>query len=164
MKESINNSLILTLVITFLFIFVILFAGSTAYTKAFKVKNRIISTIERHEDIVLQNNGNPGVNHATIQNEIRETMRNAGYKIVANNDNLCRNAMTARFRNSHNQYRIINTGSSDYRYCIARFVTGSEMGGEYYAVIAYMYFEVPLIGARLEFPVYGETKVLGKKY
>ena len=161
MRESINNSLILTLVITFLFIFVILFAGSTAYTKAFKVKNRIISTIERHEDLVLKY----GVNNATVQNEIHETLKAAGYTIVANNDSKCENAMRRRFYNSNNTYQLVNVTKNDYRYCIAKFKDShSAMGGEYYAVITYMYFEVPLIGAHLEFPVYGETKVLGINY
>lgn len=161
MRESINNALILTLVITFLFIFVILFAGSTAYTKAFKVKNRIISTIERHEDLVLKQ----GVNNSVVQNEINSTLRDAGYTIVANNDQKCKDAMVRRFSNSNQTYTVVNTGSNTYRYCIAKFKDNySPMGGEYYAVITYMYFEIPLIGAHLEFPVYGETKVLGINY
>ena len=154
MKEAISNSLIFTLVITFLFIFVILFAGSTAYTKAFKVKNRIISIIEK----------NDGYN-GTAVNEINLALKDAGYKISLNNADKCQSEINNRFKNTNQAYKHISTGNSSYRYCIAEFtVSTPAIQGKYYAVIAYMYFEVPLIGAHLEFPVYGETKTLGTSY
>ena len=162
MKESINNALILTLVITFLFIFVVLFAGSTSYTKAFKVKNRIISIIEKNEDIIIKN----GI--SGVIPEIELTLKDAGYKIVSDNNGKCKKALEDRFLDSEQTYKPIYTGSTTYRYCIAEFSNYNKPGaikkGRYYAVITYMYFEIPLIGAHLEFPVYGETKVLGINY
>ena len=151
MKEAISNSLILTLVITFLFIFVILFAGSTAYTKAFKVKNKIVSIIER----------NGGYNGSAVS-EINLALRDAGYFISLNNSDKCQAEINNRFRSTNQTYKHISTGNSSYRYCVAEFsVNTQSMEGKYYAVIAYMYFEVPLIGSKLEFPVYGETKTMG---
>lgn len=161
MKEAISNSLILSLVIIFLVIFIILFAGSTAYSKAFKVKNRIISIIERHERTVYYS----GVNNAEVLDEIEKALSDAGYTVVSGNDTKCSNAMKRRYANTNKTYNVVNTGSSTYRYCIAEFYDETtKMQGKYYAVITYMYFEIPIIGARLEFPVYGETKTLGIAY
>ena len=161
MKEAISNSLILSLVIVFLVIFIILFAGYTAYSKAFKVKNRIISIIEKHERTIFYS----GVNNAEVLDEIEQALGDAGYTIITKKDTKCSNAMKKRFENTNKNYKVVNTGSSTYRYCIAEFYDETaKMPGKYYAVITYMYFEIPVIGARLEFPVYGETKTLGMSY
>jgi len=164
MKESISNALITNLIITFLFILVILFAGSSAYTKAFKVKNRIISILERYE-MELANNTDTKL-PTNINNEINSILSDVGYRVQINNDTKCQTDLKKRFKNNLNDnYKIINT-SSNYRYCIARFDTreGQSMKASYYAVVTYMYFEIPLIGATLEFPVYGETKIMGLAY
>lgn len=164
MKESISNALITNLIITFLFILVILFAGSSAYTKAFKVKNRIISILERYE-MELANNTDTKL-PTTINNEINSILSDVGYRVQINNDAKCQTDLKKRFKNNQNDnYKIINT-TSNYRYCIARFDTrkGQSMKASYYAVVTYMYFEIPLIGTTLEFPVYGETKIMGLAY
>ncbi len=163
MKESINNALILNLVIVFLFIFLILFAGSTAYTKAFKVKNRIISIIEKRETTVLTKGFKAG--NDSVLSEIESTLADTGYRIELNVSQKCNDAMKKRFKNTNYTYNVVDTGTSTYNYCIAEFHDASSpMQGRYYAVITYMYFEIPLIGKTLEFPVYGETKTLGLSY
>lgn len=164
MKESISNALITNLIITFLFILVILFAGSTAYTKAFKVKNRIISILEKYEmDLVKDNDDRLD---ADINVEINSILGDLGYRVEINNNTKCQEDLTRRFRNNqNNNYKMITT-TSNYRYCIARFDTreGQSMNASYYAVVTYMYFEIPLLGTTLEFPVYGETKIMGLAY
>lgn len=163
MKESISNALVLNLVIIFLFVFAILFAGSTAYTKAFKVKNRIISIIEKRENTVLTGGFKSG--EYSIINEIENTLKDTGYKVGLNMNSKCQDAMKARFKNTNYNYNVVDTGTSTYNYCIAEFYDeSSAMKGRYYAVITYMYFEIPLIGKTLEFPVYGETKTMGLAY
>jgi len=51
MREAIGNTYIVGVVITFMSIFIIIFAGSIGYSKASKARNRIISIIERTADI-----------------------------------------------------------------------------------------------------------------
>lgn len=162
MRESISNALILTLVITFLFIFMLLFSASTAYTKAFKVKNKIISIIEKRENTIAKS----GITQEIID-EIDDSLGQAqiGYRIVQDNDVKCENDLKNRFKNMN--YTLANVKSNSYRYCIAEFDDGSkdsagkkERHNKYYAVVTYMYFEIPLIGQGLEFPVYGETKTI----
>lgn len=158
MKEAISNSLILAIIITFFTVFIILFAGSTSYTKAFKVKNKIVSIIEKYDSIVAES----GITE-DIMAKIDKELGEMGYRTVRNNDMKCENAMKNRFKNQ--KYSLVNLKSNTYRYCIAEFVDQrEEKHGKYYAVIAYMYFEIPLIGTDLEFPVYGETKVIGMTY
>ena len=47
MKEAVGNSMVLTFIFVFIAIFIILFVGSIAYSKGFKVRNRIIDIIEK---------------------------------------------------------------------------------------------------------------------
>lgn len=163
MKESLSNALILNLIIIFLFLFVILFAGSTAYTKAFKVKNRIISIIEKRENTILTKGFNAGNN--SVLSEIELALSDTGYRVEMNISQKCQDAMKKRFKNTNYSYNVVDTGLSTYNYCVAEFHDPtSAMQGRYYAVITYMYFEIPLIGQTLEFPVYGETKTLGLAY
>lgn len=165
MKESISNALITNLIIIFLFILVILFAGSTAYTKAFKVKNRIISILERYEMELVSNSSSNGL-PSDVTDEINAALSNIGYRIQINNDKKCETDLKNRFKNDmNNNYKVIHSGSN-YAYCIARFDSkqSQSMKSSYYAVVTYMYFEIPLLGTTLEFPVYGETKIMGLAY
>lgn len=47
MKEAISNAMIFNLIIVFVVILIMLFIGSLSYSKAFKVKNRIVEEIEK---------------------------------------------------------------------------------------------------------------------
>lgn len=137
MKESISNAFLVNLVIIFIIIFIFFFTGSLSYSKAFKVKNRIIDIIEKYE----------GYNKKDVEAEIISTLGEMGYRI--SNDKSCpkRNGKDA-----------INSISGSYHYCVYEY-TASK--GNYYGVTAYMYFDFPIIGQSVKFPVYGETRVFG---
>lgn len=143
MKESIANAYIFNIVIVFVVIFIFFFAGSLTYSKAFKVKNRIIDIIEKYEkydkDVVVP--------------EISDTLTNMGYRIDKSGktpDQYCP---------SRNGQNAISFGNNyGHKYCVYKYQTSK---GIYYGVAAYMYFDIPIIGQSLEFPVYGETKVMG---
>lgn len=134
MREAVGNTFIVNLVIIFVIIFIVLFVGSTSYTKAYKVKTRIINIIE-------ENDGNIGASQA----EIDKFLGDIGYRIVGKKTTCPK----------HYTSGSIPSPSNGYRYCIETFDKG---GVTYYGVTAYMYFEIPIIGAHLELPVYGETK------
>lgn len=139
MKESIGNSFVLGLVIAFLTLLIMFFSASLAYTKAFKVKNRIVNIIEKY-----------GQYNTAAQTEIEENLGEMGYRI--NKGEGC----TSRFPNAT---VLTHSANTNYRYCVQVYDAGEH--GKYYGVTAYMYFEIPLIGKSLEFPVYGETKTMG---
>lgn len=137
MKESIANAYILNIVIVFVVIFIFFFASSLTYSKAFKVKNRIIDIIEKYEDY-----------NSNAIAEISESLGEMGYRVnVSGRDCPIRNGKTA-----------ITAATSNYRYCVYEYTTSK---GTYYGVSAYMYFDFPIIGESLELPVYGETKIMG---
>lgn len=46
MKEAIGTSYVFNLIILFVSVFIILYVGALAYSKGFKVKNRIINIVE----------------------------------------------------------------------------------------------------------------------
>ena len=149
MKEAIGNSFVLGLVITFLIIFMLFFATSLSYTKAFKVKNRIVEILEKYEDVLNKSASNNNKMNSIVETEINKTLSDIGYRISVT-PNACpdRNGKQALMKNA----------TANYEYCVYRYETSK---GIYYGVTAYMYYEIPIIGAKLRFPVYGETKING---
>lgn len=136
MRESIGLGYIVSFIATFFGIFIFFFTGSLAYSKAFKVKNKIINIIEE--------NGSYSGTQDTINSELAEI----GYRVGASSQVSCPDDTEGK--NLANQ----NT----YHYCVYEY---STKRGKYYKVVTYMYFDFPIIGSHLEFPVSGETKVLG---
>lgn len=49
MKEAIGTSMVFNLIMIFLGIFIILYVSSIAYSKGFKVRNRLIDIIEKYD-------------------------------------------------------------------------------------------------------------------
>lgn len=149
MKESIGNAAILGIVIVFVGVFIGLFATSSSYTKAFKVKNKIVEILEKYDDIlgvkVVVNNSL----NETVENEINDVLSESGYRISRTGNN-------CPVRN--NQNAVVKNQTQNYEYCIYEYSTTK---GTYYGVTAYIYYELPVIGTELKFPVYGETKING---
>ena len=146
MREAIGNTFVLNFIITFFALFILIFIGTTTYTKAFKVKNKIVDTIENYDgDITTTDTGN--YLKSDVQDVINDKLGQVGYRI----DNNSECPTDGRFSDG-----VVLSKSSNYRYCIYRFDTSK---GDYYGVVAYIYLEIPIIGAKLEFPVYGETRV-----
>ena len=136
MKEAIGNSFIFNLILIFVALFIAFFVGSISYSKAFKVKNAIIDIVEKHENYSTE-----------AVKEIDETLKQIGYRVNKNGVQSCK---------ASGGGTILNATGTNYRYCIEYHNTPK---GYYYSVTAYMYFEIPLIGQMLEFPVYGETRM-----
>lgn len=149
MHESMGNAFITGLVITFIIIFMLFFATSTSYTKAFKVKNKIVEILEKYDDILNESPTTSSGLTANIENEINTILSDIGYRISPNPNNCpLRNGVGAVNKNQ----------TANYEYCIYKYETSR---GTYYGVTAYMYYQIPVIGAELKFPVYGETKING---
>lgn len=140
MRESMGNAFIFNIVITFVAIIIALLVGSLSYSKAFKVKNRIVSVIEKYESY-----------NTTARDEIETALASIGYRINPNGIQNCppREGGTA-----------INVINSNYRYCVYQYDTGTTGKGRYYGVTTYMHFDIPIIGQFIEFPIYGETKIV----
>lgn len=141
MDESIGNGFVMAIVIFFLTLIILFFTASFAYTKAFKVKSRMVNIIEKYGDY-----------NADARTEIENTLDDIGYR----KSHLEECKTNGRFTNAVPQ---TVPGNTNYHYCIYKFDAGER--GNYFGVVAYMYFEIPLLGRVLSFPVYGETKTMG---
>lgn len=141
MKEAFGSAFVVQFVIIFVIIFIFFFVGGLSYTKAFKVKNRIVDIIEQHE-----------VYDEEAKTEINSVLQETGYRV--SNKTSCTNT---RFDDKKGE--LISSTTQTYNYCVYKLGTADR---PYYGAVAYMYFDIPIIGAKLEFPVYGETRVMGE--
>lgn len=154
MRDAVGGSLLLNIVVIFTSIVILFFAGIMAYSKAYKIKNRIIEVVERHETY------NP-----TVQATLDEDLKKSGY-IVATKDQI-------KYKCGEDTG---NLNTSGYLYCVyekscdKRCTNSTEctldecVGQRYYEVVTYIHFDFPVIGDMLTFEVKGETKMLGKNY
>lgn len=147
MREAIGSSLLFNLVIMIVIVMIAFLVGSLSYSKAFKVKNRIINIIEKHD-------GYDGNAVTEINSELKEM----GYRV--NNEKNCPDKTNEGFK--------LVPNSSSYEYCV--YVAYTTIDSEnveknpYYKVITYMYFDIPVIGGLLHFPVSGETEIIRNYY
>lgn len=138
MREALGSSMLFNIIMVFTAVFIALLIGSLAYSKGFKVRNRIIDIVEKHE----------GYTQEAVE-EINENLATIGYKIVGD-DQRC---------HPHNGISAMNN-NSPYDYCIYQYTTSK---GEYYGVTVYIHFDIPIVGYFLNFPLYGETRILFDK-
>lgn len=158
MRSAVGNSLLLNLVIVFVGIVILFFVGIISYSKAYRVKNRIVEIIEKYEDY-------PGTNIGSgpeVSTEINESLKKMGYSVVRStncNDQRVRNHI---INITGNTYKNLNT--ENYNYCVYEIGNKLSRGGKYYIVVTFVHFDFPVIGNLINIPVYGETKVLGIDY
>lgn len=142
MREAIGGSLLLSIVVVFVSLIILFFVGILSYTKAYKVKNKIIDVIERYETY----------NTSEVENEIETTLGDMGYQLGD-----CKNNAN-------------NLNESGYKYCVYEVCEGTTNsdgsceGAHYYKVTTYIQFYFPIIGELFNPPVHGETRILGKNY
>ncbi|MDD3187155.1 MAG: hypothetical protein PHD02_01625 [Bacilli bacterium] len=149
MKESMANSAILGIVITFFAVLIALLATSSAYSKAYKVKNRIIQMIE-------ENNGfeDGNLTRDDFVASLEDELSNYGYRI---NTYLTPTCATEKGKDIDGSAKgILLSFTSKYNYCVYEYET---IRGTYYGVVTYMYFDIPLLDG-IKIPIYGETKTL----
>lgn len=146
MREAISDSYIFAIVITIIGVCSIIIISSLSYSKTYKTKNRIIEIIEKYQ----------AYNNDEVKDEIDSLLKETGYKIKKDNS-VCPEGRGPVVEGLQSGNTAINT-LDNYKYCIYKYDT---VKGPYYSVVVYMAFEFPLISdfIKLEFPIYGDTKV-----
>ena len=139
MKAAIGNTLLMGIIVTFLSVVLLILISSIAYTKAFRVKNRIIDEIEKVE-----------IYDSNVDNALNTIFREIGYKA----NSLMNNSSCDNYEPEDGE--LLNSTSA-YHYCIFK-MNSSKQNGYYYKVVAFAYLDFPLINA-IQIPVYGETKI-----
>ena len=137
MKEAIGTSMVFNLIIIFIVVFIVILVGSLGFSKGFKVRDRIIDIIEKHE----------GYTDAS-KTEIDENLASIGYQIELNQQCKVKNGKQPLSNNS------------GFRYCVYQYDTNK---GDYYGVMVFVHFDFPIIGSFIELPLYGETRIIFDK-
>lgn len=138
MRESIANSYVFNIIIVFVGIIIAILIGSLSYSKAFKVKTKIVNIIENYK----------GYNNQEVRQEIDNYLKSTGYTVTrTNNRGTCPDV---------NGVKAINT-IKNYDYCIYRFNT---VKGPYYRITVFISFDIPIISSYLRIPMSGETRVI----
>lgn len=160
MRDAVGGSLLLNIVVIFTSIVILFFAGIMAYSKAYKIKNRIIEVIEKYETYDDDSN-NEDQTRKSVQTLLEEDLRKSGY-IVATSAQVAAKCTDGE-----------NLNTSEYLYCIYEKCDEEEcdekgicecVGQRLYKVTTFIHFDFPVIGNMLTFKVKGETKMLGKNY
>ena len=145
MKEAIGTSFVFNLMMIFIGVLIAMFVGSLAYTKGFKVRNKIIDIIEKYEKYDIKDS-------AQID-EINDSLSSIGYQVRGDNTSKCK----AR----GNASQVTNTiQNNDYEYCVYEYNTSR---GKYYGVTVFIHVDIPLIGGLIDIPLYGESRLVYSK-
>ena len=143
MKGAIGNAMVMNIVITFIILTTAFLVGSISYSKAFKVKTKIVDIIEKYDGDFNRGASLSSENKSFIMREIESMLGSTGYRTA--NGKVC------------NEGTVIE--NSSYDVCI--YTKGGSTGtyrGNYYQVVVYMYFDFPIIGDMIKIPVKGETR------
>ena len=143
MKRAVGNAMVMYIIITVIVFMIGFFTVSISYSKAFRVNNAIVNSLE--------------TNGRFVRNDIDGILRGVGYKLNStNNRNNCTpNKPGGRIQNP--------TGVGTYRYCVYEYpFRRGNLQGRYYSVTTYLYFDIPILGGQFDFeyPIRGETRVI----
>lgn len=149
MRGAIGNAMVMNIVITFIILTTAFLVSSISYSKAFKVKTKIIDIIEKYDGNFNKTSNKESV----ITSEINQFLGQTGYRTTS-----------ATAKGNCNKYvdsskeTLMGTTSS-YDICIIQKNNNSSTyHGPYYKVVVYMYFDFPIIGDMIKIPVSGETR------
>lgn len=159
MREAIGSAFIVNLILIFIGVISALVIGSISYSKAYKVKDRIIYIIEKYDGFTTCN---AAKNEKCAETEINKQLKSIGYKVDSGYNSKCESIYKKRYGSSYDAKKLLhgsNLGKSQYNYCVYEIQSGI---GTYYSVTSFMHFDIPLIGGFLEFPINGETSVIYK--
>lgn len=157
MKEAFGNSAITIIVITFMSVLILILTTSSSYSKAVKVRNRIIEMIEENQGYGVNGNGIDDI--SVFREKVDAELAKYGYRVNTSLTNNCRNR--DGYDREIGRVDVIDINkdlglNNKYQYCVYEFRT---VKGVYYGVETYMYFDIPLVD-NIKIGVYGETKTL----
>ena len=142
MSDATGQAGLLNIMLAIIAIIIVLLAGSISYSKSFRVKNRIIDIIEKHNSYDM-----------AAREEVEQTLSKLGYRTASRSDynTLCKDV---------DGFVKVNL-TSNYLYCVYT-TSDSNNDIQTYKVVAYMYFDIPFLSNTIKIPVSGMTKTLYK--
>lgn len=169
MRDSIGGSALMYLVIIFITVVMILFSSILTYSKGYKIKNRIVEIIEKYGEYEMYDQYGKNL----ITEEINPDLSIAGYNVSAPKKcNSIRNNLVNGENAKYDANKLSNNlNRYGYNYCVFEWCNQKNSSnecidkkGKYYVVVSFVEFKIPIVGEFMSFPIYGETKILGKTY
>ena len=173
MREAVGSALLLNIVLVFIGIVSMILVGSIAYSKAYKVKNRIVNIIEKYNGKCFDDDSDPN-SLGKCWKEVEDELKNMGYSsnISSGCPNL--NSEDIKINNAISIEQVYPVTNFNYghKYCVYKYSLCDKVVKEglnivcaddanqshYYKVYSFMHFDIPVIGSFLEFKVSGETR------
>lgn len=187
MKESISNFWLLSIVLIFILIFAAYLTVTLNYSKAFKIKNEVLSIIEKRngitdDQVVKGVQSKMGAGTVMVPNSAQGTinafLRASGYGTKGSCNGLegkwygVKELVYAKNPTNNVGYKIEEVKSTEkYYYCFSKklrrsgctnFGQGSSLsklknGAYYYDVLLFYKLELPVLGDLFVFDVEGST-------
>ncbi len=156
MKESIGNAFVMGLFVTFTFLTLLILTFAINYSRASKVKNRLVNYVQTYAENSLSNSASSFdfLYNDDFKRDVELVLSKVGYR---RKTNLNYYEQNCHDYDNTNGVITMDTTSTNFDYCIYAFPTSR---GYFYRVVTYMYFDIPVIGTTLKFPISGETKTI----
>ena len=152
MRQAVGTTWTFQLVIVFILLFASYIALTINYSKAFKVKNEVISIAEKYQGFT--NKGRIAINSYLV---------GSGYQSSGE----CRQGMIgATSMEGSGKYEYVDNTNQKYYYCLEK-ITGynnTYAYRSYYRVRLFFKFDLPVIGSINTFNVDGKTLELDVTY
>ena len=143
MRETVGATWVYQLVIIFMLIFVAFLALTMNYTKAFKIKNDVVSIVEKYE----------GFSKKSVS-IINNYLLSSGYTTM----NSCYSGEMGSQDLKSNVLKSATSGQK-YYYCVSKLptATGTKLDRAKYRVRIFFRFDLPVIGHLYTFEAEGVT-------
>ena len=147
MREAIGGTWITQLVIVFMLIFVAFLALSLNYTKAFKVRNQLMTIIEQQEGVTSGDDGSIAL--------MNNYLKGNGYGVMRT----CALDSYGVTNLNSSAIELVTNDKKKYYYCIRKIEAPSSNheGKVYYKVNMFFHFNLPVLGDIFTFSVNGST-------
>lgn len=148
MRQVVGGTWITQLVIVFMLIFVAFLALSINYTKAFQIKNEMLTMIEKREGISTGSDGTIAL--------INNYLTNSGYRVTGT----CKEGSYGVTSLDSTSIEKVSNQGKQYYYCITKVKSPSNKNyGDkvFYKVNIFFYFNLPVIGDIMKFNIDGAT-------
>ncbi len=147
MREAIGGTWIMQLVIVFMLIFVAFLALSLNYSKAFQMKNEVMTIIEKREGLTTGPNGSIAL--------INSYLSNNGYRVRRG----CPVGSYGVSDLTNSTIEKVATTGKQYYYCVQKVKSGTknEPQKAYYKINIFFYFNLPVVGDIFKFNINGAT-------